>query len=58
LENKTLHGRHPHDLEQNHIDTIASNKWLKIGSLFPETEGFYDSHSGPNNKHKKIIGNS
>lgn len=43
LENwkkKTLHGRHPHDLEQNHVDRIASNKWLKIGNLFPETEGF------------------
>ncbi|XP_050550436.1 uncharacterized protein LOC118279092 [Spodoptera frugiperda] len=37
---KVLHGRHPHDLEQAHIDTIASNKWLKIGNLFPETEGF------------------
>ncbi|XP_063891684.1 uncharacterized protein LOC135117143 [Helicoverpa armigera] len=37
---KVLHGRHPHDLEQPHIDTIASNKWLKIGNLFPETEGF------------------
>ncbi|XP_063891152.1 uncharacterized protein LOC110374959 [Helicoverpa armigera] len=37
---KVLHGRHPHDLEQPHIDTIASNKFLKIGSLFPETEGF------------------
>lgn len=37
---KTLHGRHPHDLEQSHIDSIASNKWLKIGKLFPETEGF------------------
>ncbi|CAB3232935.1 unnamed protein product [Arctia plantaginis] len=37
---KVLHGRHPHDLEQPHIDTIASNSWLKIGNLFPETEGF------------------
>ncbi|XP_045492418.1 uncharacterized protein LOC123691877 [Colias croceus] len=37
---KVLHGRHPHDLAQPHIDTIASNKWLKIGNLFPETEGF------------------
>ncbi|XP_026323226.1 uncharacterized protein LOC113232673 [Hyposmocoma kahamanoa] len=37
---KVLHGRHPHDLEQTHINSIASNKWLKIGNLFPETEGF------------------
>ncbi|CAK1582520.1 unnamed protein product [Parnassius mnemosyne] len=37
---KVLHGRHPHDLEQPHVDSVASNKWLKIGNLFPETEGF------------------
>ncbi|CAH2107788.1 unnamed protein product [Euphydryas editha] len=37
---KVLHGRHPHDLEQPHINSAASNKWLKIGNLFPETEGF------------------
>ncbi|CAH2226971.1 jg17912 [Pararge aegeria aegeria] len=37
---KVLHGRHRHDLEQPHINTVASNKWLKIGNLFPESEGF------------------
>lgn len=37
---KVLHGRHQLDLEQPHIDTEASNKWLALGSLFPETEGF------------------
>ncbi|CAK1579245.1 unnamed protein product [Parnassius mnemosyne] len=37
---KVLHGRHYHDLEQPLIDKAASNQWLKIGSLFPETEGF------------------
>ncbi|KAL0838863.1 hypothetical protein ABMA28_016889 [Loxostege sticticalis] len=37
---KQLHGRHIKDLEQPHIDNEASNKWLKIGYLFPETEGF------------------
>ncbi|KAG6439021.1 hypothetical protein O3G_MSEX000416 [Manduca sexta] len=37
---KVLHGRHPHDLEQAHIDSIASNQWLRVGNLFPETEGF------------------
>lgn len=37
---KALHGRHPHDLSQSHIDSKASNMWLKTGSLFPETEGF------------------
>lgn len=37
---KELHGRHLHDLEKTHVDLEASNKWLKLGSLFPETEGF------------------
>ncbi|XP_064074799.1 uncharacterized protein LOC135194103 [Vanessa tameamea] len=37
---KQLHGRHIKDLEQQHIDSVASNKWLKLGYLFPETEGF------------------
>ncbi|KAL0852393.1 hypothetical protein ABMA28_000587 [Loxostege sticticalis] len=37
---KQLHGRHIHDIEQPHIDSIASNKWLKLGYLYPETEGF------------------
>ena len=37
---KVMHGRHPNDLQQPHIDLEASNKWLKSGSLFPETEGF------------------
>ncbi|KAL0812006.1 hypothetical protein ABMA28_009402 [Loxostege sticticalis] len=37
---KELHGRHLHDLEQPHIHSGASNKWLKVGALFPETEGF------------------
>jgi hypothetical protein len=33
---KALHGRHPHDLSQQHVDIEASNKWL-TGA---ETEGF------------------
>ncbi len=37
---KTLHGRHYHDLEQPHVDKTASNAWLSRGDLFPETEGF------------------
>ncbi|KAL0851472.1 hypothetical protein ABMA28_007269 [Loxostege sticticalis] len=37
---KQLHGRHIHDIEQPHIDSVASNKWLKLGYLYPETEGF------------------
>lgn len=37
---KELHGRHPNDLEQLHVDKDASNKWLSLGGLFTETEGF------------------
>lgn len=37
---KALHGRHPHDLDQHHVDKMASNAWLSSGELFPETEGF------------------
>jgi hypothetical protein len=37
---KALHGRHPHDLSQEHVDVEASNKWLTNADLFAETEGF------------------
>lgn len=37
---KVLHGRHPHDLDQPHVDKQASNEWLRAGELFPETEGY------------------
>jgi hypothetical protein len=37
---KALHGRHPHDLSQQHVDIEASNKWLTSADLFTETEGF------------------
>ena len=37
---KELHGRHLHDLEAPHVDLEASNKWLQLGYLFPEIEGF------------------
>jgi hypothetical protein len=37
---KALHGRHPHDLSQEHVDIEASNKWLTNADLFAETEGF------------------
>jgi hypothetical protein len=35
-----LHGRHPHDLSQQHVDIETSNKWLTSADLFAETEGF------------------
>uniref|UniRef100_A0A2H1VMW0 SFRICE_006526 n=1 Tax=Spodoptera frugiperda TaxID=7108 RepID=A0A2H1VMW0_SPOFR len=50
---KELHGRHLHDLEQPHIDIDASNKWLKLGSLFPETEGFMIAIQDQNDKCRK-----
>ncbi|KAG7301002.1 hypothetical protein JYU34_015366 [Plutella xylostella] len=37
---KSLHGRHPHDLSQPNVDKLASHEWLRRGELFPETEGF------------------
>ncbi|GBP03614.1 hypothetical protein EVAR_73639_1 [Eumeta japonica] len=37
---KPLHGRHPCEISQAHVDTRASNYWLVAGQLFPETEGF------------------
>jgi hypothetical protein len=37
---KALHGRHPNDLSQEHVDKEASNKWLTNADLFAETEGF------------------
>jgi hypothetical protein len=37
---KALHGRHPHDLSQEPVDTEASNRWLTNADLFAETEGF------------------
>jgi hypothetical protein len=37
---KELHGRHPHLLQQAHIDQQASVAWLTQGNVFVETEGF------------------
>lgn len=36
----SLHGRHQNELNQNNVDKLASNEWLRRGELFPETEGF------------------
>jgi hypothetical protein len=40
LSQRALHGRHPYDLSQQHVDIDPSNKWLTIADLFAETEGF------------------
>ena len=37
---KSLHGRHPAEIEKEHIDKKTSLLWLQKGYLFPETEGF------------------
>lgn len=38
---KALHGRFPHDVDQDTVDKQASYNWLKRGELQPETEGFF-----------------
>ncbi|XP_028163341.1 uncharacterized protein LOC114354934, partial [Ostrinia furnacalis] len=37
---KSIHGRHYHDLHQLQVDKAASNAWLQRGEMFPETEAF------------------
>jgi hypothetical protein len=37
---KVLHGRHYKEMNKEYIDKVASNKWLQVGDLFGETEGF------------------
>jgi len=37
---KALHGRHPYDLNQQHVDIESSNKWLTSADSFAETGGF------------------
>ncbi|XP_037931265.1 uncharacterized protein LOC119666061 [Teleopsis dalmanni] len=39
-KSKTLHGKHVNYLWQPFIDLHLSNKWLCVGDLFSETEGF------------------
>jgi hypothetical protein len=51
---KALHGRHPHDLSQQRVDIEASNKWLTSADLFAETEGFFNSNTGPSHTNKKL----
>ncbi|KAK9693151.1 hypothetical protein QE152_g34397 [Popillia japonica] len=35
---KQLHSKQPITLQQEHIDSDASNAWLKNGNIYPETE--------------------
>lgn len=37
---KSLHGRYPAELEDPSVDYLWSTKWLTLGYLYPETEGF------------------
>ncbi|VEN60233.1 unnamed protein product, partial [Callosobruchus maculatus] len=37
---KPLHGKYLVSIEHDHIDTIASQMWLRNGAIFNETEGF------------------
>lgn len=38
---KALHGTHPNELKQPHLNEEVSNAWLTRGQLFSETEGFF-----------------
>jgi Reverse transcriptase (RNA-dependent DNA polymerase) len=59
LLQKSLHSRHYNELHKEHVDLVASNKWLKIGDIFGETEGFMmaiqDKVIMTNNYKKHII---
>jgi hypothetical protein len=59
ISEKTLHSRHYTELNKEHVDTAASNKWLAIGNIFSETEGFMiaiqDKVISTNNYRKHII---
>jgi hypothetical protein len=37
---KPLHGRYPNETSTQYVDQQASFKWLSVGSLYAETEGF------------------
>ena len=39
-KNKALHGRFSQELHNRDVDTEVSCKWLQIGEIYPETEGF------------------
>jgi hypothetical protein len=43
---KALHGRHPYDFSQQHVDIEASNKWLTRADFFFETEGILTAVQG------------
>lgn len=56
---KALHGRHYHTMQSPQIDLGLSYQWLRVGTLFPETEGFLiaiqDQVIATNNYRKYII---
>lgn len=39
-KSKALHGRHALELSRPDVDKDASNAWLNMGELFPETAGY------------------
>jgi hypothetical protein len=58
-KSKPLRGRHAYDLETPDVHKLASNAWLKVGELFPETAGFMtafqDQVIGTNNYKKRVL---
>ena len=37
---KAFRGKHPYEVTQSYVGSIAQNTWLTWGGLFPETQGF------------------
>ncbi|KAL1446040.1 hypothetical protein WDU94_012394 [Cyamophila willieti] len=58
-KSKALHGRYPHQVSQDYVDSEASYNWLTEGELYPETEGFVismqDQVTKTNNYRKYIL---
>lgn len=52
---KPLHERHPNEIIQNYIDSIAYTDWLTAGKMFIETKGLLlAGHSKLGHIHKKL----
>lgn len=58
-QSKALHGRFYHELHSKDVDTEASCRWLQVGEIYPETEGFLmavqDQVIATNNYRKAIL---
>jgi hypothetical protein len=60
-KSKHPHGRQAYDLETPDVNKIASNAWLMVDKLFPETTGFMmttHNHIISTNNYKQHISNN